>query len=62
MNYFLCPGVKAVIVHSVFAGFVLLTIANEKETISVTDQELTWFSLGELSFLVDENVWQSRTL
>lgn len=36
-NYFLCPGVKAVIVHSVFAGFVLLTFANEKGTISGTD-------------------------
>lgn len=34
MNHFLCPRV---IIHSVFAGFVLLTIANEKGTISGTD-------------------------
>lgn len=34
VNHFLCPRV---IVHSVFAGIVLLTIANEKGTISGTD-------------------------
>lgn len=37
VNYFLCPEVKAVIVHSVFAWFVLLTFDNEKGTISGTD-------------------------